>query len=72
MWARPPFHRAHLVVTSIWTVGFTVTAVVLLAVEYAAPHSGLIEVAVQVAGNFVPAVLTYRYLAARREGAVAP
>jgi hypothetical protein len=67
-WARPPFHRTHLVVTSIWAAAFTATAVVLLAVEYDAPHSGLIEVLVQVAGNFVPAVLTYRYLAARREG----
>jgi hypothetical protein len=58
----------HLVVTSIWAAGFTATAVVLGVVEYAAPHSGVIEILVQVAGNFVPAVLAYRYLAGRRDG----
>jgi hypothetical protein len=68
VWEQPPFHRTHLVVTSMWAAGFTATAVVLGVVEYAAPHSGVIEILVQVAGNFVPAVLAYRYLAGRRDG----
>ncbi len=52
--------RQHVAVVSVWAVGFTATAVALAFVETFAPHSGVIEILVQVAGNLVTAVFAHR------------
>lgn len=72
VWRHPLFHRTHVVVTSVWAAAFTATAAVLAVEEAVAPHSGLVEVVIQLAGNLVPAVFAYRYLAARGSGAATP
>lgn len=66
---HPAFHRAHLVATAIWATGFTATAAVLAVLESAAPHSGLAELVIQLAGTLAPAVLVQRYQAGRGDGA---
>ena len=56
-----PVVRRHVVIVAVWAAGFTVTAVVLALVEAFEPHSGVIEIVVQLAGNLVTAVLAHRY-----------
>jgi hypothetical protein len=72
LWRHPGFHRAHVVITSVWAVAFTETAIALCVLEYEAPHSGLVEVIIQIVGNFVPAVIAYRLQAGRRGAQARP
>ena len=65
---HPAFRRAHRVMTAIWGVAFTATAVVLV-VEAEAPHPGLAEVGIQLAGNLLPAACV-SWCRARRFGPV--
>jgi hypothetical protein len=65
---HPAFRRGHLVMTAIWGVAFTATALVLLVIEAKAPHSGLVEVGVQLAGNLLPAAGVAWYRARRPFG----
>lgn len=68
---HPLFHRTHVVVTAMWAAGFTATTAVLAIVEDVAPHSGFVEILIQIGGNAVPAVFAYRYLNGRRHEAAA-
>jgi hypothetical protein len=67
----PVFRRRHRAMTAIWGTAFTATAAVLAVVEAAAPHSGFVELGVQLAGNLLPAACVARYRA-RETGATLP
>jgi hypothetical protein len=57
----PAFVRVHMVIVSIWAAAFTATAVALAVLETVAPHSGVLEIVIQLVGNLVPAVFAHRY-----------
>ncbi|MBW8483883.1 hypothetical protein [Actinomadura parmotrematis] len=59
--ARPLFRRIMVTVTAVWAAGFTVTALALAAVQYAAPHQTALLIACKVAGFALPAAFTARY-----------
>lgn len=72
VWRDPAFRQAHALVSSLWSVVFTAVAVVLVIVEYRAPHSGLLEILIQVVGNLAAAMAAARLLSQRLSGGAGP
>ena len=60
LWTSPIFLRINVVLTAAWAIAFTVTALVLTALDVA--QAGTVAtVVVQVAGFVAPAIFTARY-----------
>ncbi|MCZ9345262.1 hypothetical protein NGM37_46725, partial [Streptomyces sp. TRM76130] len=64
VWTSPRFHRVNAVITSVWAIAFTVTAVALYVQMEKAPHATAAAIAIRVGSFLVPAVFTGRYSAA--------
>ncbi|MEV7727253.1 hypothetical protein ACIRP0_30030 [Streptomyces sp. NPDC101733] len=64
VWGLKPFVRANVVITSVWTAAFAVTAGALAALAHAGEGHSTVATLVQVAGFVVPMVFTVRYVAA--------
>ncbi|GHF26971.1 hypothetical protein [Streptomyces morookaense] len=60
VWDHPVFRRINVVITAVWAVAFTLTAVAMAAVT-AAGLGNAVSVPVQVAGFVLPALFTARY-----------
>lgn len=69
-WDLPQFKRVNVIITSVWAVAFTVTAI-LVGVLYATTGNTGVSTVVQIAGFVVPAVFTVRYSALVRARAAA-
>lgn len=72
VWDSPLFKRINAVITAVWAVSFTVTAVAGAALLHFAPHATALLIAIKVGGFVVPAVFTVRYTRAARARRVPP
>lgn len=63
VWGLRPFVRTNVVITSVWTAAFAVTAAVLAVVAHAGHAHSTGATLVQLAGFAVPMVFTVRYVA---------
>jgi hypothetical protein len=59
-WGHPVFRRINVVITTAWAVAFTLTAIVLTALDVADVGT-VANIVVQVAGFVIPAIFTARY-----------
>ncbi|MDN3351529.1 hypothetical protein [Actinomadura sp. DC4] len=59
-WEMPEFVRINMIITSVWTVSFAVSAIVIAIFAARGDRTAVI---VQVAGLIVPMVFTIRYVA---------
>ncbi|MFJ6214112.1 hypothetical protein ACIQGZ_12380 [Streptomyces sp. NPDC092296] len=66
VWQRPEFHRANVVIATVWALSFTVTAGALAVLLAGYPHATAAVIAVKVLGFAVPISHTLR---ASRAGA---
>ncbi|MFF0294576.1 hypothetical protein ACFYST_15110 [Kitasatospora sp. NPDC004614] len=63
IWPLKPFIRVNVIITSVWTAAFAITAVVLGVLAHAGHGHSLASLLVQLAGFAVPMVFTVRYVA---------
>ncbi|MEU5389221.1 hypothetical protein [Kitasatospora cineracea] len=62
-WTLKPFIRVNVIITSVWTAAFAVTAVVLGVLAHGGHGHSTPSLIVQIAGFVVPMVFTVRYVA---------
>ena len=70
-WEVPLFIRTNVIITSVWTAGFAVTAATLGFLAYGGQAHSTVAILIQVAGFVVPMVFTLRYVAAVQAKAAA-
>lgn len=63
VWSRPLFVQANIVITTIWTLAFAVTAAVLALLAYAHQSHSTTATAAQTVGFVGPMMFTKRYVA---------
>lgn len=63
VWGLRGFIRANVVITSVWTAAFAVTAIALALIDHAGHSHSLGATLVQVGGLVVPILFTVRYVA---------
>ncbi|WP_405813352.1 MULTISPECIES: hypothetical protein [unclassified Streptomyces] len=63
VWSLKPFVRVNVVITTVWTAAFTVTAAALAALAHAGQGHSTTATLVQAAGFVVPMLFTVRYVA---------
>ncbi|MEV8031666.1 hypothetical protein [Streptomyces sp. NPDC086182] len=64
VWSLKPFVRVNVVITTVWTAAFAVTAGALAALAHAGQGHSTTATLVQAAGFVVPVLFTVRYVAA--------
>ncbi|WP_371502536.1 hypothetical protein OG871_35835 [Kitasatospora sp. NBC_00374] len=64
IWAQPVFIRTNTVITAVWTLAFTLTAVALAVMAHAGQAHSTTATLVQIAGFVAPMLFTKRYIAA--------
>ncbi|MFG2718721.1 hypothetical protein ACGFW5_10530 [Streptomyces sp. NPDC048416] len=69
VWTNPVFIRINIVLTAVWALGFTLTAIALAVID-AESLGSTASIVVQVAGFAVPAVFTAQYPERARRAAV--
>ncbi|MER6569266.1 hypothetical protein ABT288_24550 [Streptomyces sp. NPDC001093] len=62
-WDLKPFIRVNVVITSVWTAAFVLTAVALAVLAHSGSAHSTPATAVQIAGFAVPMLFTVRYVA---------
>ncbi|MFD7786017.1 hypothetical protein ACFV4Q_23435 [Streptomyces nojiriensis] len=63
VWSLKPFVRVNVVITTVWTAAFAVTAGALAALAHAGQGHSTTATLVQAAGFVVPMLFTVRYVA---------
>ncbi|WRZ92123.1 hypothetical protein OHB54_25535 [Streptomyces sp. NBC_01007] len=63
VWELKPFIRTNVIITTVWTAAFALTAVVLAFVAHAGNAHSTPATLVQVAGFALPMIFTVRYVA---------
>jgi hypothetical protein len=63
LWGLKPFIRVNVVITSVWTAAFALTAVVLAVLAHSGSAHSTPATVVQIAGFAVPMLFTVRYVA---------
>ncbi|MEV4612493.1 hypothetical protein AB0K43_07820 [Kitasatospora sp. NPDC049258] len=64
IWAEPLFVRTNTVITAVWTLAFTATAVALAVIAHAGQARSTTATLVQIAGFVAPMLFTKRYVTA--------
>lgn len=63
MWELKPFIRVNVIITSVWTAAFVLTALALTLEAHAGRGHSTPATLIQIAGFVVPMVFTIRYVA---------
>ncbi|MFF3863039.1 hypothetical protein [Streptomyces sp. NPDC002209] len=71
VWGLKPFVRTNVVITTVWTAAFAVTAGVLALLAHAGDGHSTAATLVQLAGFALPMVFTVRYVASVQARAAA-
>src|SRR5262249_7892414 len=64
LWELKPFVRTNVVITSVWTAAFALTAAALAVLAHAGDAHTTAATVVQIAGFALPMLFTTRYVAA--------
>jgi uncharacterized membrane protein len=62
-WGLPAFVRTNVIITSVWTAAFVVTAIVLTLLAHAGHGRATVTVVIQIAGLVLPMLFTKAYVA---------